>query len=111
MMNTELTAGHSTVDTSREKLVKDLKVVAADANDLLKEVAGSTAEGFAAARTKIEAKLGEAKSRLDDARIAVSEKAKGVQDATEAYVKEKPLRSFGIAAAIGVIIGFLLRRR
>lgn len=110
-MNTELNASHGTVEGKKEALVKDLKSVAGDANDLLKEVASSTAEGFAAARTKIEGKLGEARSRLDNARIAVTEKARGAADATQEYVKENPWKVLGVAAAAGLIIGFLLSRR
>ena len=67
-MTTELNA----IEGTKEKLVRDLRVVVADGDDLLKEVANSTAEQFSAARTKVEARLGEARSGLDDARIAVT---------------------------------------
>lgn len=110
-MNTELNASHGTVEGMKEKLVKDLKGVVADADDLLKDVVNSSAEEFAAARTKIEAKLREAKSRLDDARLAVTEKAKGAADATDEYVRENPWTALGVAVAAGFIIGFLLSRR
>jgi len=73
-MNTELTASHGTVEGKTESLVKDLKNVVGDANALLKEVASATTEGYAAARTKVEGRLFEAKSRLDDARLAVATK-------------------------------------
>ena len=110
-MNTELNASHGTVEGKQEKLVKELKGVVPDADDLLKKVANSTAEEFAAALTKIEGKLGEARSRLDDARLAVMEKAKGAADATHVYVRENPWKALGVAAAAGLIIGFLLSRR
>lgn len=110
-MNTELNASDGTVEGKKERLVKDLKSVVTDADGLLKEVANSTAEEFAVARTKIEGKLGEARSRLDDARIAVTEKAKSAADATHEYVRENPWKALGVAAAAGLIIGFLLSRR
>lgn len=110
-MNTELNASHGTVEGKKEKLVKDLKGVVGDADDLMREVASSTAGELAAARTKIEGKLDEAKSRLGDARIAVTEKARVAADATNEYVRENPWKILGVAAAAGLVIGFLLSRR
>ena len=68
-MTTELTASSGPAAGKSEKLVKDLKSVVVDADDLLKELAGSTAEGFAAARTKVEGRLSDARARLAEARI------------------------------------------
>ena len=111
-MSTELTARvHGTIEGKKEKLMHDLKGVVADADDLIKEVAGSTAEGFAAARAKVEGRIGEAKSRLDDARIAVAERASRDAGATNEYVRDNPWRVLGGVAAAALVIGFLLRRR
>lgn len=110
-MNTTLIASHRTFEVKKEKLVKDLKGVVADADDLLKVVSSSTAEEFAAARTKIEGRLGEARSRLNDARIAVTEKARGAANVTDEYVRENPWKVIGVAAAAGLVISFLLNRR
>ncbi|MCK9984214.1 MAG: hypothetical protein AzoDbin1_00686 [Azoarcus sp.] len=107
----DLTHGHGSVEEMKDKLVRDLKSVGADADGLLKEVANSTAEEFAAVRTKIEGKLGEAKSRLDSSRLAVTEKARRSADATHEYVVENPWKVLGIAAAAGIIIGILMSRR
>ncbi len=110
-MNTDLNATHGIVKGHKEKLMNDLNLVVADVEDLLKKVANSTTERFSEARTKIERKLGEARSRLDDVRIAVTEKARHSAGATQEYVRENPWKSIGVAAAAGLIIGFLLRRR
>ncbi len=106
-MTTELTA----IEGTKEKLVRDLKVVVADGDDLLKEVANSSVEQFAAARTNVEARMGEAKSRLQDARIAVTATAKGAAGATQEYVRENPWKVLGVAAAAGLVIGFVISRR
>jgi len=110
-MNTELIASHGTVEGKKEALVNDLKNVVGDADALLKEVASATAEGYAAARTKVEGRLIEAKSRLDDARLAVAKKTRDAAVVTNAYVRENPWRVLGVAAATGIVIGFLLNRR
>lgn len=110
-MVTELTESHGTVEDMKDKLVRDLKSVGADVDDLLKEVANSTAEEFAAVRTKIEGRLGEVKSKLDHSRLAVSERARRSADATHEYVVENPWKVLGLAAAAGLIIGILVSRR
>ncbi|MBA3033678.1 MAG: DUF883 family protein [Gammaproteobacteria bacterium] len=110
-MTTELIASHGTVQGSKENLVKDLKSVVGDADDLLKAAVNSTAEEFTTARTKIEAKLGAAKSRLNDARSAVAKKAGSAANATNEYVRENPWKVVVGAAAVGLITAFLIRRR
>jgi len=110
-MNTAPYASDDTVEARKEKLVKDLKGVIADADDLLNDLAHSTTEEFAAARTKIEGKLSGARSRLADARSAVTDKARVAADATQEYVTENPWKVVGVAAAAGLLIGVLLSRR
>lgn len=110
-MNTELSASHGALQGKKDVLVKDLKGIVSDADGLLKEVASATTEGFAVARTKVEGKLGEVRSRLGDARLAVTEKAKVAAVATNDYVSENPWKAIGVATAAGLIIGVLLTRR
>jgi ElaB/YqjD/DUF883 family membrane-anchored ribosome-binding protein len=106
-MTTKLTA----IEEKEEQLLRDIRGAVADGDDLLKQVANSSAEQFAAARTKIDAKLSEARSRLDGARIAVTETAKDAADATYEYVRENPWKLLGVAIAAGLVIGLFLRRR
>ena len=110
-MTTELIASHGTIQGSKENLVKDLKSVVGDADDLLKAAVNSTAEEFATARTNIEAKLGAAKSRLTDARSAVVRKAGSAADATNQYVRENPWKVVAGATVVGLLTALLLRRR
>lgn len=110
-MNTELIATPGNVEGTRNKLVKDLRTVVEDADYLLQEVAHSTAEEFAAARTRVGAKLSEARSRLDEARIAVTDKARHTADATHEYMMQNPWKVVGFAAVIGLIIGAIVSRR
>lgn len=88
-MTTELIANHGTVQDSKEHLVKDLKSVVGDADDLLKAAVNSTADGFVAAHTKVKATLGEANE----------------------YVRENPWKIAAVAAAVGLATAFLLRHR
>jgi ElaB/YqjD/DUF883 family membrane-anchored ribosome-binding protein len=117
-MNTESKAGHDAMragaaavndyDSSRAKLMADLKLVVADARTLLKEAADCPADGFAALRTRFEKKLLEAKEQVGRAKIAVDEKAHRASAAARAYVKANPWQSAGIFVAAGLIFGALI---
>lgn len=98
-MNTEIAGSRGAVEVKKEKLVSDIKAVVDDADQLLKEVANSAAEEFAGARTRFEAKMGEAKSRLHDARVTATSNACGAVNATQDYVRQNPLKFFAVIAA------------
>ena len=99
------------VDVSKQQLVEDLRVVIADAEDLLKATASQTGERIMSARAKAEDTLKAAKARLVDAQDALVEKAKYAAKETDAYVHENPWKAIGVAAAVGVLIGALIARR
>ena len=52
----------------------------------------------------------ETMSRLKDFQTQAVEKAKNVSVATDEYVHDNPWQTIAIAAVVGCIIGFLLRR-
>lgn len=96
---------------SKEKLVEDLKVVVADAEELLKATANQTGERIEAARARAEESLRAAKVRLAEARASVVEKVKIAAKTTDDYVHENPWQAVGIAAAFGLVLGALISRR
>jgi ElaB/YqjD/DUF883 family membrane-anchored ribosome-binding protein len=108
-MNTELMDVESSV--TKDKLVADLRVVVADAEELLRATASQAGEKVAVARERIRESLATAKARLAVAEEAVIERTKQAARATDEYVHENPWRAVGIAAGVGVIIGMLIARR
>lgn len=108
-MNTELMEVESAV--TKDKLVQDLRVVVADAEELLRATAGQAGEKVAVARERIQESLTAAKARLAVAQEELIERTKQAARATDAYVQENPWRAVGIAAGVGVIIGLLIGRR
>lgn len=96
---------------STEKLVQDLKVVVADAEELLRATASQAGERVTAAREKIQESLERAKSKLTDAESAVVDRTRQVAQVTDQYVHEHPWRAVGVAAGVGLIIGLLISRR
>lgn len=110
-MSFSLYPSHGVVERKKDRLVRDLKSVVVDADDLLQEVGNSTVEEFAATRARIERRLREARSRLDHARAAISQRAGDAADATQEYVRENPWKAFGIPAVAGLIVFLLVSRR
>lgn len=110
-MTTGTITNHGSFESSKQTLIKDLKNVVSDANALINVVAAAGTEQFAQARSKLEVGLGQAKTRLVDARMAATEKARGTVDATNTYAREHPWKVLGVAAVAGAIIGTLLNRR
>lgn len=104
-MNTVVEGG-----VSKEKLMQDLRVVVADAEELLRATAGQAGDKMAAARERIQENLAAAKVRLAEAEQAIVAKTKAAARATDEYVHENPWKSVGIAAGVGLIIGMLISR-
>jgi ElaB/YqjD/DUF883 family membrane-anchored ribosome-binding protein len=100
-----------TTDVNKEKLVADLKVVVADAEELLRATASQAGEKVVAARERIQASLATAKVKLGEAERALLEKTKQAAKATDEYVHENPWQAVGIAAAAGFLLGLLISRR
>jgi len=98
-------------DVSKEKLVADLKVVVADAEELLRATASQAGEKVSAARERIQASLAAAKVKLNDAERALLEKTKETAKATDEYVHDHPWKAVGIAAGAGLLLGILISRR
>jgi ElaB/YqjD/DUF883 family membrane-anchored ribosome-binding protein len=83
----------------------------ADVEDLVKKVANVDDEEIAEIRSKVEDTLAKAKTRADQGISAVRGRAEEASEVTDAYVRENPWAAIGIAAAIGIVIGFVAGRR
>ena len=98
-------------EVNKQKLIADLKVVVADAEEIFKATAGQAGEKMAELRAKLQDHLTSARHNLAEAQAAVTERTKQVARATYDYVHDNPWRSIGIAAGIGFIVGLLIGRR
>ncbi|MEN9783234.1 MAG: hypothetical protein RJA24_577 [Pseudomonadota bacterium] len=101
----------SAVDVSKEQLVRDFKILVADAESLLKATAGQSGEAVAAMRAKVGESLAVAKVKLTEVEQLALEKAKAAAAATDEYVHEHPWHAVGVAAGVGLVIGLLIGRR
>ena len=96
---------------TKEKLMEDLKVVVADAEELLKATANQTGDRILAARAKAGESIQAAKIRIAEAQATIVEKVKVAAKNTDDFVQENPWKSVGIAAALGIVLGALISRR
>ena len=94
-----------------DKLMQDLRVVVADAEELLKATAGQTGEKVEKIRAKAEESLRIARVRLQSAGKAVQQGAVDVAESVDDQVHKNPWAAVGIAAGVGLVIGILLARR
>lgn len=92
-MTTETITTAGPTESTKDMLVRDIKGIVGKADHLLKD-AGHTVS-----------------AELSATRHAISEKACGAANATDAYVHGNPWKIVGIAAAVGVFIGALISRR
>jgi len=97
-------------EVTREKLISDFKVLANDAEELLKATANQAGERITAARKRIEQSLEEGKKTVSEAESAFVDKTKEMAKAADDYVRQNPWNAVGIAAGIGLVLGLLLRR-
>ncbi|MBU1665851.1 MAG: DUF883 family protein [Gammaproteobacteria bacterium] len=98
-------------EVTKEQLLADFSVVVADAEALLKATANQGGEKLAEVRAKAEESLRVMKDRMVDAQEALVVKTRAAAKATDVYVHENPWNAVGVAAAVGLLIGFLVGRR
>jgi ElaB/YqjD/DUF883 family membrane-anchored ribosome-binding protein len=97
--------------TQKDKLMSDLRLVITDAEELLRMTAGEASEGAADIRSRVQAKMNQAKADLINLQAVAVAKAKAAGHATDEFVHENPWKSIGVAAGVGLVVGLLIGRR
>ena len=95
------------IHQSTEKLLRDLKTVVHDGEELLKAGVHDLSERGVAARERLAAALEVAK----ETRRKLEERVRAGAQATDRMVREHPYQSVGAAFGVGLLIGILLNRR
>lgn len=96
---------------AKNQLASDFGTLVSDAEELLKSTAEYSGEGLNSARVKFRHNLDHFKGRLAGAQDAALSRWNRAAEATGGYVHENPWKLVSAAAALGVILGFLLRRK
>jgi ElaB/YqjD/DUF883 family membrane-anchored ribosome-binding protein len=106
-----ISATHTDIAAPKEKLMEDLRLVVADAEELLRATANQAGEGAAAARARIKESLQDVKTRLTDAEDSAIEYTRQAAKDADQYVHDNPWQAIGISACVGAIVGMLIARR
>lgn len=96
---------------SKQKLIDDMKVVVADAEEILRATAGVAGEKMTELRERIGERMRVAKLRIEGAEVALVDRTKAAARATDDFVNDNPWRAVGIAAGVGLLLGIIVGRR
>ena len=108
---TDMSATADLTVAQRDKLMANLRIVIADAEDLLRLGTGQSNPGTSEWRAKVEARLALAKANLLELQDAAVAKFKAAGVAADDYVRDNPWRAISAAAGVGLVIGLLIGRR
>lgn len=98
-------------DTARDRLIADVKVLMADADEIVKAMASATGEKAVELADKLRINMRNAKDKMADMQVLVTDKAKVAARVTDDYVHDNPWQAVGIAAGVGLLLGLLIGRR
>lgn len=108
---TRETGNGGSVRTRASRLSSEFSDLVADVEDLVKKVANVGDAEVARVRARVEKTLAAAKTAAAQGASTVKTYARDAQVATDEYVHESPWTAIGVAAAVGVLIGFIASRR
>jgi ElaB/YqjD/DUF883 family membrane-anchored ribosome-binding protein len=98
-------------ESIKQKLASDFRALIDDVEELLKATASQTGESMGELRERLEAKIQEGRKALGEQQRVLLDKAEEARASAEAYVRENPWTTLGVATGIGLLLGFLIKRR
>ncbi|MCX6916206.1 MAG: DUF883 family protein [Verrucomicrobia bacterium] len=104
-----LVQAHS--EMARERVLRDLKTLAHDAEDLLKATADDLSEKTKAARARLAGALERAKETGAELQNLTIASAKAAAKRADTVIRDHPYESIGVAFGIGVLVGVLAPRK
>ena len=97
--------------TAGEKVIEDLRELAANTEALVAATAGEGGDKVQQLRMRAEDSLREARLRLLEAGVRMEGKVRHGARAVDDYVHDRPWHSLGIVAGAAFLIGYVLGRR
>jgi ElaB/YqjD/DUF883 family membrane-anchored ribosome-binding protein len=94
-----------------DRLMKDLRAVVVDTEELLKATANQTGERIEKVRARAEESLRNARTRVQAASQDVQAAAQDAMREVDSQVRQNPWTAVGVAAAIGLVMGILIGRK
>lgn len=94
-----------------DTLMADLRVLAADTEQLLRATADQTGHQAAQVRARVEESLRTARSRITDLQDMTLARTRAAGRATDTYVRANAWPAMAICAVAGLALGFVLATR
>jgi len=91
--------------------VREFQNFLADVEDFIKLGTSLTGDDLARAKANLYARVAAARAFAEQMPRAISARARDAAKVAEGHVRERPWRTIGITAAVGLLVGFLLGRR
>jgi ElaB/YqjD/DUF883 family membrane-anchored ribosome-binding protein len=108
-------AAHPTGQThsqaARERLLADLKAIAADAEALLHATQNDMSEKARETRARLASALDKAKANYQDVKAEAFDTAEEVLSKADKTIRAHPYEAIGIALGVGILLGALLRQK
>jgi ElaB/YqjD/DUF883 family membrane-anchored ribosome-binding protein len=101
-------------DAARQARVaanQEVHKLIADVEDLVRRVGDAADPELARLRAKVESTVATTKRAISDGTEQAQRQAKEALEAGDRYVRDQPWDAIGIAAVVGLAIGFLVGRR
>lgn len=100
-----------TLFNSRSGLTRNLRHMIDETDRLLQSATASGDQAVEAVRESFVSQVSQMRDQLDDLEVAALDRTKRVARAANHSVHEHPYGAMGVAAAAGLLIGFLVARR
>jgi ElaB/YqjD/DUF883 family membrane-anchored ribosome-binding protein len=102
---------NASVDAMTADLKQDLRNMVNDTEQLLKAAARSGDDGLHDLRLRLESQLRHLRAQLGDLEADAVARAREAARSADQTVRAHPYEAIGLAAAVGLLIGFLVARR
>lgn len=99
------------MESPRERLVGDVKVLLGDVEALFRQAAAASGDEARELRERAEGVLKEASERFAQIEQDLMRRGREAAHATDEWVHLNPWSSIGIGAGVGLLIGMLIARR
>lgn len=98
-------------EMAAEKIAGDMNALMQDAEALLQATEGHSDSKVAEIRRRLVAAMSQARASCIDLRNKASEQVRQGLEVTDATVRAHPWESVGLAFAVGLLVGVLVKRR
>jgi ElaB/YqjD/DUF883 family membrane-anchored ribosome-binding protein len=103
--------GRSAPRARRSSASPDFSTLVNDVEDLLHKIGNIADAEVSQLRDRLQSKIAVAKQALSSENLPIAKAARNAAGATDDYVHDHPWQSTGVAALVGVILGYVLLRR